>query len=171
MVEQTVTFLTPFKETTKRCEGDYITLDKVQIELDSLTEHFKEQKALYRANPSFLESIVTSWYAFDKYYKLIDRSAAYTAAILLHPNYRRSYIQATWQKNWVEAGVNRARALWLQYKKEAEEEDTGNLEQLSHYERFLARTQAKQRRSKGAHDELERFISAPPDNIDTAVID
>jgi hypothetical protein len=40
--------------------------------MDALAAYFKEQKGIYRSNTSFAESIVTAWYAFDKYYQLID---------------------------------------------------------------------------------------------------
>ena len=96
LVQLTIDFLQPLKEATKRCEGDYVTLDKVQLIMDALAAHFKEQKDLHRANTSFTESIITEWYAFDKYYKLIDQTGAYTAAILLHPSYRKSYLQTAW---------------------------------------------------------------------------
>ena len=172
LVEQTVQFLLPFKEATKRCEGDYVTLDKVQIELDSLSYHFKEQSTLHKANPSFTQSIITGWYAFDKFYKLIDQSAAYTASVLLHPSYRRAYLQASWHKDWIEPGIGRARALWQRYKKEEEADDIIDSEHLSQHQRWLATIQAKQKRLKGgAQDEFDRFINAPSDIITVSVLD
>jgi hypothetical protein len=99
LVQLTIDFLVPFKEATKRCEGDEVTLDKVQLIMDALTAHFKEQQNLYCNNTSFTESIITSWYAFDKYYSLIDQIGAYLAAILLHSSYRKGYLQTAWQKH------------------------------------------------------------------------
>ena len=168
LVELTIQFLQPFTEATKRCEGDYVTLDKVQFTMDVIDNHYNEQKSLYRSNTSFLSSIMTSWYAFDKYYKLIDETGAYTAAILLHPNLRKSYIQSAWHKDWVTPGVDRVKQLWLQYKdnntSDTANEDTSNLTQFERYQRKI---QAKQRRGKGAQDEFERFITAPAESIDT----
>jgi hypothetical protein len=61
LVQLTIDFLQPFKEATKRCEGDYVTLDKVQLIMDALSAHFKEQKERYqRSNTSFTELIVTA---------------------------------------------------------------------------------------------------------------
>jgi hypothetical protein len=170
LVNQTIAFLSPFKEATKRCEGDYVTLDMVQFHMDSLSDHFKEQKELHKANKSFTESIVTSWYAFDKYYKLIDDSGAYTAAILLHPNRRKSYLQSAWHNQWILPGIERARELWLQYKKEPIDDDI-DTSNPTHYERWLQKVMVKQRRGKGAQDEFDRFINAPPDDIDILVLD
>lgn len=85
-MEQTIDFLLLFKEATKQCEGDHVTLDKVQIAMDGLVEHYNEQKAQHKTNKSLPESLLTSWHVFDKYYELIDETGAYTAAIVLHPN-------------------------------------------------------------------------------------
>lgn len=98
VIEQTVTFLTAFRDITKACEGDSVTLDKVQVHMDFLSRHFKDESAQHANNALFNASIVTSWYAFDKYYKLIDQTSAYAAAIL-HPHCRKSYLQAVWHRD------------------------------------------------------------------------
>jgi hypothetical protein len=165
LVEQTLTFLEPFKEATKRCEGDYVTLDKVQLHMDGLDAHFKEQQELYKQEPEMLGSIFTSWHAFDKYYKVIDTTGAYTAAILLHPALRKSYLTSAWKRDWITAGIQRARALWLQYKKEVSIDDKDTLS-LNQFERFLAGVQAKQRLKGTSGDEFDRFINAPIELID-----
>jgi hypothetical protein len=170
LVEQTIAFLIPFKEATKQCEGDSVTLDQVQLHMDALVDHFKDQQLEHTTNKSFGESILTSWYAFDKYYDLIDETGAYTAAILLHPNRRKSYLQSAWQKQWIEPGIDKARKLWRRYKKEAIEEDI-DTSSLSQYQRFLQKVQAKQSKNKGATDEFERFIIGPLDNIEISVLD
>ena len=99
LVEQTIAFLQPFKYATKQLEGDSVSLDKVQLTMDSLVAHFKQQMSLHRSNTSFNASVVTAWHAFDKYYNLIDETGAYTAAILLHPNRRKSYLQAALERD------------------------------------------------------------------------
>ena len=165
LVEQTVAFLEPFKVATKRCEGDYVTLDKVQLYMDGLDAHFKEQQELYKPEPAMLGSIITSWHAFDKYYKVVDTTGAYTAAILLHPALRKSYLTSAWKRDWITAGVQRARALWLQYKQEVSTDNT-DTSSLPQFERFLAGVQSKQRSKGGSADEFERFIAAPIEHID-----
>ena len=170
LVEQTIAFLMPFKEATKQCEGDYITLDKVQLHMDALIEHFKEQRDLHHSHQSLHGSILTSWYAFDKYYNLIDETGAYTAAVLLHPNRRKSYLQLAWQKEWINPGIERARKLWLRYKKEVIEEDRDS-STLSQYHRFIQKIQAKQSKQKGANDDFDRFINGPADRIDIPALD
>jgi hypothetical protein len=165
LVEQTIAFLEPFKAATKRCEGDYVTLDKVQLHMDGLDAHYKEQQELYKHEPAMLGSVITSWHAFDKYYKVIDTTGAYTAAILLHPSLRKSYLTGAWKRDWITAGVQSARTLWLQYKKEVSTDDT-DTSSLPQFERFLAGVQSKQRSKGGSADEFERFINAPIELID-----
>jgi hypothetical protein len=171
LVEETVAFLQPFKEATKRCEGDDVTLDKVQVMMDWLAQHLKEQKVLHKANTSFLASIVTAWYAFDKYYQLIDSTGAYSAAILLHPNYRKSYLQSAWRKDWVAPGIDRARAIWQRYKQETTDSASNDTTAMTQYERFLYDIQQRQRGSKGAQDEFDRFINAPAESITIPALD
>ena len=171
LVQLTIAFLQPFKEATKRYKGDYVTLDKVQLIMDALAAHFKEQKDLHRGNTSFSESIVIAWYAFDKYYQLIDETGAYTAAILLHPSYRKGYLQTAWHKDWVSPGVERAREIWQQYKdNDNNTSQTTDLSHMTQYERYCYEIQQRQQRVKGMSDEFERFIIAPPVLIDTPAL-
>ena len=68
--------------------------------------------------------------------------------------------------------MERARALWIErYKKKEEEMALEEPEGLSYLQRRLKELQAKQRRSKGLHDEFERFIQAPSNNINGSAID
>ena len=67
--------------------------------MNALATHFKEQKDLYHGNTSFSELIITAWYAFDKYYQLIDEIGAYIVAILLYLSYRKGYLQTAWHKD------------------------------------------------------------------------
>jgi hypothetical protein len=170
LVQQTIDFLQPFKEATKRCEGDNVTLDKVQVIMDALSAHFKEQQSLHRANTSFTESIITSWYAFDKYYILIDQTGAYSAAILLHPSHRKSYLQTAWKKDWVSHGVDRARVIWQQYKDNDTSIDSIDTTTMTQYERYCYEIQQRQQRTKGAGDEFERFINSPAIAINTPAL-
>jgi hypothetical protein len=133
LLEQTIAFLQPFKYATKQLEGDNLTLDRVQLTMDFIRDHFEKQRALYRGNTEFNASITTAHIAFEKYYELIEESGAYTAAILLNPNMRLSYLQAAWKKDRVKPGVERARSIWRQYK---QNNDNNTAEDLSHLNQF-----------------------------------
>lgn len=112
MLEDTYQFLQPFKEACKACEGDTVTLDCMITTLDILIAHFKASQKRHANNAALLSSITTSWYALDKYYKLTDDSPIYTAALLLHPSYRKQYLTSTWPKAWVKPAVQRVKELW-----------------------------------------------------------
>jgi hypothetical protein len=173
LVEQTITFLQPFKQATKQCEGDYVTLDKVQIHMDVLRSHFIKERAKWTAarDKAFLEAIVTSWYAFDKYYSWIDQTGAYSAAILLNPTLKKGYLAAAWQRDWVKPGIERARAIWLaRYKKEVTATQptdvTNTTKALTAYDEFMSTVMAKQSSRRGATtDEFDRFIDGPAEAI------
>lgn len=106
---------------------------------------------------------------------MIDRSAAYVAAILLHPDCRKSYLTSTWKPAWVVEGVKRARELWQQRYKPASERPSSSEDQeltLSRYERWQQEVRCKQLSMEvGALDEFGRFINAPPDTNNMSVMD
>jgi len=143
-----------------------VTLDQVQLSMDYVRQHYITQRSQHDGDRVMLESIVTSWYAFDKYYSIIDKTAAYTTAVLLHPNCRKSYLTATWKKNWIAEDITRSTKLWLQYKADKPVLET-EAEERPSFEQFLAGVAAKQRCSRGGEsDDFSRFIAAPPDHLD-----
>jgi hypothetical protein len=168
LLDTTLAFLRPFREVSKRCEGDYVTLDKVQESMDFLVSHYETQRALHKADPVLSHALYTSWFAFDKYYRRIDDTGIYAAALLLHPNCRKSYLDTEWKKSWVTSGVRRAKEIWSKYsdnEEEAVEDDN-----LTEFELWRLHRQKKQRFGK-ANDEFTRFINAPADNIKTPVLE
>lgn len=174
LIKMSIDILVPFKIACRKLEGDEVTLDAVQETMDFLATHLSECKEKYRNNPELLQSLMTCWYAFDKYYKLIDQSAAYVTAILLHPNKRKNYLTAAWKQRWIQDGIQRARALWYTrldhhnaetraVNDESEPEDPD----LDPFARWQLSIQKKQQsKGPGLLDEFERFIAAAPDNID-----
>lgn len=112
VLEETYQFLLPFKEACKACEGEHVTLDQMLVSLDIIIAHFKASQSRHGNNSQLLASITTSWYAIDKYYNLTDDSPLYAAALLLHPSYRKQYLEDTWRKDWVQPAVEGVRALW-----------------------------------------------------------
>ncbi|KAL1581666.1 hypothetical protein WHR41_09652 [Cladosporium halotolerans] len=174
LVKITIDILVPFKIACKKLEGDEVTLDAVQETMDFLATHLGECKDKYRSNPELLQSLMTCWYAFDKYYKLIDQSAAYVTAILLHPNKRKNYLTAAWKQRWVQEGIQRAKALWYRRLDHHNAEVMAVNDELrpealdlDPFARWQLSIQRKQQ-SKGAGllDEFERFIAAAPDTLD-----
>lgn len=168
-IDETVAFLEPFKELTKRCEGDYVTLDKVQESMDYLVHHYEQQRALHSSNAKLSHALYTSWFAFDKYYNRIDETGVYAAAILLNPNLRKSYLDTTWKKQWIASGLRRARDIWSQYASEELTPDE-DVKVLSGFDQWRSDRMKKQRVGK-ASDEFNRFINAASDTISMPVLD
>jgi hypothetical protein len=116
LIQHTYHFLQPFKEITKRAEGDQVTLDLVQQEMDFLHHHYKQQELKHATNTGLLSAINTSWFTFNKYYELLDEVPAYITAILLHPSKRKTNLLSHWQEEWIHPGIERARSLWVAYQ-------------------------------------------------------
>jgi hypothetical protein len=101
-------------------QGDAATLDQTLWTNDILIRHFEKSKAKHANNPTLLSSIITSWYAFDKWFTKTEYSPAYAAALLLHPSRRKAYINKFWRKNWRKKAVDDATNLWRQKYEETE---------------------------------------------------
>lgn len=112
LLRNTEQFLQRLKEQNKRCEGDDVMLGQLQDSMDFLVDHFEKQLQKHRSNRPFVECITTGWYNVDKYYNKIDESGAHAAAILLHPNKQRAYLQAAWQSTCIKPGLRRDEELW-----------------------------------------------------------
>ena len=67
-------------------------LDQMLSSMEFLVAHFRAAQLKYNANPCMMTHLLASWFKFDKYYKLIDDSPVYVAAILLHPSLRQAYL-------------------------------------------------------------------------------
>ena len=84
-VRKTIAILRPFKDTTKSLEGDSTTLDKVLQSMDFLIKYVKSKQDKHAADTTLLASLLTIWFAFNKYYKLTNKTPAYAATLLLNP--------------------------------------------------------------------------------------
>ena len=138
--------------------------------MDYCLVHIRKAVDKYRTTDNVMHHAVNiAWFAFDKYYNLIDESGAYAAAILLHPNRRKAYLQTIWKKNWILAGVDCAKKLWDRYNQDDSSSDGQQAEELvlNDFEQWQADTKAKQHAGK-LQDEFNRFINAPAEDVITA---
>lgn len=65
--------------------------------MDFLIKYVKSKQEEHAANNNLLASLLTMWFAFNKYYKLTNKTPAYVAALLLNPTLRRQYLVDYWQ--------------------------------------------------------------------------
>jgi hypothetical protein len=80
--------------------------------MDVLYKHYNQAFNKYKDNQQLLGCVLTSWYIFEKYYKLSDESPAYAAALILHPSQRKAYIQKNWPRSWHKKIFNNVKKLW-----------------------------------------------------------
>jgi hypothetical protein len=75
------------------------------------------QEALPAVNDLFCAEINHGWMKLNKYYELTDRSAAYVAALVLHPAYTWSYLEGIWRFKpaWISSAKTRVSKLWKEY--------------------------------------------------------
>lgn len=78
-------------------------VNEPQVDLEK-TEHFNT-------------GINTAWLKLEKYFKLVNRSPLYTAAIVLHPAWRLEYFEDKWAEHpdWIKTAKKTFKALFLKY--------------------------------------------------------
>ena len=166
-VRETIAILGPFKDTTKSLEGDSTTLDEVLRSMDFLIEHVKSKQEEHAADTNLSASLLTMWFAFDKYYKLTDKTPAYASALLLNPTLRKGYLDDHWQAleerdpGTIDRAIEAARSLWkkeYKYKpvngEQVQQTDPDLIKNA--YERWKYK---KQLERASTDDEFERFIT------------
>lgn len=164
-IEETFHFLQPFKEATKACEGDKATLDQMLVTFDIIIAHLGASLARHADKKALSAAVTCSWYALDKYYRLTDDSPVYTAALLLHPSYRKHYLDVTWRREWIKLAVDNVRAWWSREYAHLEVDECSEakpMEEPSFFEKQKALIKLRQR----IGDEFDAFIQQTP--IDTA---
>lgn len=139
--------------------------------MDILIKHFERSKDRYRPNQRLLSAIITSWYTFDKYYKLTDDTSAYAASILLHPSRRKTYIERHWNKKWHKQSFTAVRKLWEDHYMERSTSSTASKSTESTepsetklYMRMLNVTSS-------VEEEYEEFIKGKPTSIRGTALD
>jgi hypothetical protein len=105
-------FLQLFWKITQLTEGYYSILDCILFTIDVLYKYYNQAFNKYKDNQQLLGCILTSWYIFEKYYKLSDKSPAYTAVLILYLLQRKAYIQKNWPRSWYKKIFNNVKKLW-----------------------------------------------------------
>jgi hAT family C-terminal dimerisation region len=74
------------------------------------------KKKAAKADRELTARIKHCWDKLAGYYELTDESPYYAAALILHPEYRTTYIMSRWITQWVDTALSAVKALWLQFK-------------------------------------------------------
>jgi hypothetical protein len=82
-------------------EGHHGSVWEVLPAIESLIEHLDTMKLKYPqcSHSEISISINLAWSKLDEYYKKLDDSPAYAAALILHPQYRLEYFKESWKKH------------------------------------------------------------------------
>jgi len=82
--------------STKACESKQSTLDLVLPSTDYILSLFEKLKAQFKDDVIFAPMFNSGWAKMTKYYRLLDKTPAYIAAIILHPLRKWRYIENHW---------------------------------------------------------------------------
>lgn len=95
--------LLPFYSVTLHLEGQakaghHGSVWEALPAIESLIDHLDKMKQEYtqETHPELATSINLAWAKLDNYYKKLDDSSAYAAAVILHPEYRLKYFEGRW---------------------------------------------------------------------------
>ena len=130
ILEHTKIILVPFQSVTKRLKGhtknsDHGSVWEALPAVEALIEHLDKMKKIYTQEeyPQLTTSINLAWLKLDDYYKKLDDSPAYAAALLLHPRYRLKHFNNKWKgslKKYLALIKKAVRAIYdTEYKPEA----------------------------------------------------
>jgi hypothetical protein len=123
--------LETFYEGTLMAEGQYTTLadnfqtlDWLLLEIELAKQKFSElYDETHRSEYQWLsECADQAWLKCEKYYKKVDSTAAYYAAVVLNPRLKMQWFKQQWnghpdKKDWISLVEKAIRELWLmEYK-------------------------------------------------------
>lgn len=97
------------KMTIKALELSFATLDDVLLAMDFMLARFEAGKKVHTDN-----SMMAPMY--NKYYRLIDGSPTYVAAIVLYPLHKWHHIHENWKKEWDGSSKRLIETLWDEYE-------------------------------------------------------
>ena len=178
--------LKPIWESTMKLEGDALqgrdgAMWEVLPVFEFMLEKFYSISArLDRSNEAehlLYTSLELGIQKLDDYYKLLDDTPAYMAAVVLHPQFKWEWIENVWTgkangKKWIKDARIAVDRLWRgEYKNHPIAEMLGGeppakrLQMDSDIDSFIAHrrpTTGSNSRSAGTHDEYEWYINQPP---------
>jgi hAT family C-terminal dimerisation region len=176
ILRATAQILYLFWNITKRLEGHAKNGERGAMwesipAVEVLIEHLDKMKQIYtqETHPELATSINLAWSKLDNYYKKLDDSPAYAAALLLHPRYRLRYFDNKWKgqlRKYLAPMKKATRAVYDEFYApqstlEEEEEEEQVTQQPDEDEDCLG-TYLDGDASQDVEDEFKHFISAEP---------
>jgi hypothetical protein len=116
-------FLDLLAQTTLGLESSTSTLDAVLPAMDFILESYEQLKEKYKKDKVLSAMFNSGWAKMNKYYVKTEESSAYVAGIVLNPNFKWSYINNNWKKEWVPKTKEIMKALWEAYRSKTASSD------------------------------------------------
>jgi hypothetical protein len=106
-------FLEPFHDATIANEGTRNSISEVLPTMDYLLHHIEAAKEA-TAIPHLATMMETAWAKLADYYEITEDSPVYSAATVLNPSLKWTYMEKTWEdkKEWIERAKARVEQLW-----------------------------------------------------------
>jgi hypothetical protein len=84
-------------------------------------EKLDEDDPVNKTNKHIATSLDNCWGKLDEYYKMLDETPVYAAAVVLHPGQGWRYLEEKWtspaQKEWLKTAKKAVRTLWEDFYK------------------------------------------------------
>lgn len=105
-------FLKFFYQATLATEGRKATIERVLSTMEFLLEQLETGKLKYADDSYISPCINAAWSKLDKYYSLTERSPAYTAAMILIPSQKWTWIEDNWPIEWIVLAKTSVQKFW-----------------------------------------------------------
>jgi hypothetical protein len=173
--------LTPVKKAQKvvQSAGSYygslwLALASLEFLLDTLET--AKQKYQHLPNTHLKAMINLGWKKLRKYYVLSDKTAAYRAAIALHPHYKMRWFKRNWSdmtddktgESWVELAREAIEGLYEEYERRYSDSEAAAIaalrkqqdsqKELDDFERSLCMDSDD---NNDVQEELQRYLQEP----------
>lgn len=155
-------------------------IELIVIELSTMYVQYKDApKTSLEGEWHFATQIRLALDKAEAYYAKLDDTAAYLAALVLHPSYNWRFVERRWHKQvkWLKAGKAKLKALWYSTYKHTEAPIESPQKPRS-YEpnmmeayrlKTLAEVKAQARKAPNSLDEFERYLMQPSVTTDKPI--
>jgi len=153
-------FLKFFHQATLATEGQKATIEQVLSTMEFLLEQLEIGKLEYTGDPYIGPCINSAWSKLDKYYSLTERSPAYTAAMVLIPSQKWTWIEDNWAPEWIVLAKASVQKFWDDQYKPAHQPVIPSIEPVKEKTEHQLWLEQK-RRQPPAIDEYIKYCQAP----------
>jgi hypothetical protein len=153
-------FLKFFHQATLATEGHKATIEQVLSTMEFLLKQLEIGKLKYTDDLYIGPCINSAWSKLDKYYSLTERSPAYTAATVLIPSQKWTWIEDNWAPEWIVLAKASVQQFWDNQYKPAHQPVIPSIEPVQEKTEHQIWLEQK-RRQTPVVDEYIKYSQAP----------